>query len=456
MVLSPVRTRITLLATVLVAATLALASFALLRVLDTQLTQHSDGALRARAVDLAAQLESGVVLRVVQPVTDEGFVQVVAQDGRVLAASPNLRDAAPVVSPNDVVSGLEVLEVRGPDDGETESYRVWRIAVATSGGGTATVLVGESLESTREATGALRTALGVGVPVLLLLLALGTWVVVGRALARVDRVRREVDAIGNDDLGRRLEPGTPDEVGRLVSTLNDLLDRIELGQARQRDFVADASHELQSPITAFRAQLEVARAHPVGVDWAELVDELLEDTDRMQDLVGDLLVLAGIESGAPRRAELDLRALAGDAVAACRTTLDVTLGPGPPVLVTGDGAGIARAVRNLLDNAVEHAASGVVVEVRTAGAMALVRVADDGPGVPESHRDLVFDRFHRVDSARSRDGRGTGLGLAIARSMARAHGGDVVLLDAVPGTAGGGVFELRVPITSVPSAAGAP
>lgn len=437
-----VRARITALALVVSSLVLVLAGAALLNVLGSELTSQGDAAARARVAELVEQATAGALDRRIPPVTDDGFVQVLDRDGTVLASSPNL-PAAPVDAPATAPETLHVLELTAPDDDETERYRTWRTAVETDAG-TVTVLVGTSLESATEATGTLRTALTLGIPLMLALLGLGTWYVVGRALGRVDRVRAAVERIPEDDLSRRLEPGSPDEVGRLVETMNRLLARVDDFQRRQRDFVADASHELQSPLTAFRAQLEVAQAHPESADWHALTTDLLEDTDRMEELVHDLLLLAVGETPRPDTdGTVDVSRLVDDEVArlVVRPDVSVRSETGLPAEVRGDRGELGRVVANLLENAVTHAASQVTVNVTREAGSIVIRVVDDGPGVPADQVDRVFERFFRGDAARSRADRGTGLGLAIARTLSRRHGGDVVL---VPGT-GGTTFEVRLP-----------
>jgi signal transduction histidine kinase len=440
-----VRARITALATAASAVVLVLAAVVLVTALDQQLTSQGDGAAKARAEDIARDAVRGHVDREIQPATDDGLVQVVDQSGAVLGASRNVRGDAAIAAPSRTADGPRVQTITAPDDNETERYRVWTVAVATDRG-VLTVFAGTSLETVSEATRTLRGAMFAGVPMMLLLVAAGTWLVVGRALSRVERVRREVDEIGDDDIARRLEPGTADEVGRLIATLNALLERLDGARREQRDFVADASHELQSPITAFRAQLEVARTHPDRADWKALVDDLLEDTTRMEVLVRDLLVLAAGESPEPSaRTLVDLADVVTEAVASVDASgRTVTVHASDGVVVRGDPAPLTRTVRNLVDNAVRHAASEVEVAVRREGGGAVVRVADDGPGVAPDQVDSIFRRFHRGDASRSRADTGTGLGLAIARTLARRYGGDVVLEADGPGA----VFTLRLPVPS--------
>lgn len=332
-----------------------------------------------------------------------------------------------------------------PDDDETERYRLW----AGAGGspdGPVVVYVGSSLESVREASGTLRQSLLVGGPLVLVLLAAGTWLVLGGALRRVDRIRVEVDEITEDRLDRRVpESGVQDEVGRLATTMNRMLGRLQASRDRQQAFVADVSHDLQSPLASQRAQLEVARAHPESTDVDALTSDLLATTAGMEQLVHDLLFLAASDANAPAAppSDLDLEDVALEEAArargAARVALDTSQVSAAPV--RANRSEVQRIVRNLLDNALAHARSSVTLVVTTDGPFALLEVLDDGPGVPESERELVFDRFRRGDAARSRHHAGSGLGLPIARTLAERNGGSLDLVPDGPG----GHFALRLP-----------
>jgi signal transduction histidine kinase len=240
-------------------------------------------------------------------------------------------------------------------------------------------------------------------------------------------------------------PPVDDEVGRLATTMNRMLDRIESSSRRQRDFVADASHELQSPLAAVRAQLEVALTHPSGTDWSTLAKDLLSDSEQMERLVRDLLFLAREDDASVvRREELvDLDDVVLEEVARLRghgaVPVDATAVSAAPV--RGDPDELRRLVRNLLGNAVTYAGTTVTVGLTTVGAHARLEVRDDGPGVPTGDRDRIFDRFFRADTARTRGSGGTGLGLAIARSVATRHGGTLVLA----GSEHGACFVLELP-----------
>ncbi len=438
------RTRATVLATVITGLTLLAASVALVLTLDSRLTAGADDLSRSRVNDLLDLAASGDLPATLTNVNDDGVAQVVSADGRVLAASPNI-EGRPRITPFDPGAELAVRTVDGPDDQEIERYRLWA-GTGDSPAGPVTVYVGSSLESVHEASATLRRSLYVGGPLVLLLLAVGTWLVLGGALRRVDRIRTEVDAITEDRLDRRVpESDVDDEVGRLAATMNRMLGRLETARTRQHEFVADVSHDLQSPLAAQRTELEVARAHPESTDLDQLTADLLATNAEMEHLVRDLLFLAAADSGAPPSppAALDLedvvleeaeRARAGD-----RVRLDTTAVSAAPAYA--NRAEVQRIVRNLLDNALAHADSVVELRVNTGAGEACLDVLDDGAGVAAAERDRIFDRFHRGDTARSRHTSGSGLGLAIARTLAERNGGGLELAD----SGSGAHFVLRLP-----------
>lgn len=442
------RTRASLLATLITGITLLLASVALVLVLEDRLTAGTDALSRQRVDDLLSLAERDALPRTITTIDDEGVAQVVGDDGRVLAASANIAGAPPIgdLRPDH----LTVRTLEAPDDDETETYRVW-VARGDSPDGPVTVYVGDSLESVDEASSTLRTALYVGGPLVLLLLAAGTWLVLGRALRRVDAIRAEVDTITEDRLDRRVPAGgSADEVGRLATTMNRMLGRLETARDRQQAFVADVSHDLQSPLAAQRAQLEVARAHPESTDVDALAADLLATNAEMEHLVRDLLFLAAADAGAPPSPadHVDLDDVVLEEAARARSTtglrIDTTAVSAAPV--RANRAELQRLVRNLLDNALAHARSTVLLELHAADGVARLDVRDDGSGVPEAERERVFERFHRADTARTRHTGGSGLGLPIARTLAERSGGTLELADD-PGAAAGAHFVLRLPTT---------
>ncbi|GAA2762939.1 HAMP domain-containing sensor histidine kinase [Streptomyces paradoxus] len=461
-----VRARATLGATLVVAVALVAAGAAVLLSLRSNLIGEAGTQAERSARAVASELAAGTPYDKLSGLDgDDGPVQVLDEHKRLVAASEDLEQISgtdsgqvkprPASTPSgdgdddsdDAGEALEPGEISGESvfsngsatiDGEAQDYRFAAVEVETHDRGHLKVYAGSPLAAEH---GAVRTALTVmliGFPLLLGVVAAVTWLVTRRALRPVEGIRREMAAITrSEDLARRVpEPDTHDEIARLASTTNETLAALETSVERQRRFVADASHELRSPIASLRTQLEVAAAHPELLD----LDGAVEDTVRLQRLAADLLLLARLDAGERLGdARIDLAGLAREE-AEGRTGVTVDAEPAD---VAGSRGQLGRVLANLLDNAQRHARSAVTVSVRREGDRAVVGVADDGDGVPEADRERIFERFVRLDAARSRDDGGAGLGLAIARDVAVRHGGT---LTAGKGPAGGALFELRLPL----------
>ncbi|WP_169946226.1 cell wall metabolism sensor histidine kinase WalK [Microbispora sp. H11081] len=273
----------------------------------------------------------------------------------------------------------------------------------------------------------------------LLLTALTGWTayrVTGRALRPVEAIRTELAEITEKNPGGRVpEPPGDDEISRLAQAANDALSRLDMSIQRQRQFAADASHELLTPITAIRAQLEGARLHPEDTD--EAVGAALRDTERLEAIVSDLLLLARIPTLPETvREELDLSHLVVCEVERRQERLPTHMHNTPGVMVRGLRRHLARVVTNLLDNAERHALTLVCVRVERTEHEAVLYVRNDGRPISEADRERIFERFYRTDAARSRDRGGTGLGLAIAREVVEAHGGSIRVEDVTDGEPG--------------------
>ncbi|MER7503613.1 HAMP domain-containing sensor histidine kinase [Nonomuraea pusilla] len=282
----------------------------------------------------------------------------------------------------------------------------------------------------------------VGSAALAAVTGIGVSHVVARTLAPVDHIRSRLAEITAGDQSMRVPvPDTDDEIRSLAVTANETLERLEQAIEQQRRFASDASHDLRSPITAMRAQLEDAMLHPEDADWQEMGEELLASLDRLQAIVTDLLTLAKLDAGAPGNLEsVDLAELVAAETSRPRRKRVVT-SLQPDVVVTGDRLRLARLLTNLLDNAERHAESTIIVTVRK-NHQATLEVLDDGAGVAPEHREMVFRRFTRLDASRSRDAGGTGLGLPIAREIAEHHGGTLTIEDSDIGAR----FVLRIPL----------
>ncbi len=276
----------------------------------------------------------------------------------------------------------------------------------------------------------------------MLLVGLSTYFVTTLTLRSVAALRHgaaDITAAGLS--GQRLPvPGAQDEIHRLAVTLNQMLDRIESATSRQRTFVGDAAHELRSPLASLRVQLEVAQRLGPDTDWPDLIDDVLIDVSRLDRLVEDLLALARLDetgAGSARYESVDLGALVQSIMPTyehARVPVECTAAS--EVVVLGERDALHRVVVNLVDNAVRYASSRVDVAVDTDGPSARLAVTDDGPGLPESERERVFDRFYRSESSRSRDSGGTGLGLPIVRDLLRAHEATVRLTARPDGESG--------------------
>ncbi len=445
------RIRLTALATLVVAAGLVVGAILMVVLLRHSLTSSLDDGARRTGRQVAAM---GVPPPDPIPVGGGNIVvvQVVNPQNRVIgAAGPTADHLFPLLQPNELaqVRSGKVLHLNGNRAGVTGSLRVVAVP-AGSGGARATVVVAVDPSGIGQSSQALRNQLFIFVPILVLALALLSYFVIGRALRPVEDLRRgaaEISGAAGDAATRRLPvPAGRDEVHRLALTLNDMLTRLDAASAGQRAFIADAAHELRSPLASLRAQLEVAQHLGPRADWPRTADGALIDIGRLSRLVDDLLLLARLdESAGVRRSVVDLPALVAEVAAGyehARVPVHVTSeGSG---LVEGDADGLRRVVRNLLDNAVRHASGQVAVTTSGSSRRVVLNVTDDGPGIAEADRERVFDRFTRLDDARSRDAGGSGLGLAIVRDLVRAHGGTVALGEA--GSGPGLRVTVRLPV----------
>lgn len=437
--LGSVRARTTLTASLVVAAALAVSAAGVLLTLRYSLERAGDDVAQTRLHDLAVLASADALPPTLAASGEDDVAQVVDDSAEVVAATSNYLGYPAIADFVPDGDEPEVRTVTGvPHDDEFEDYRVWAVNAETARG-PLTVYVATSLESVSEAMEAVRTGLVIVVPPLLAVLALITWIMLGRALRPVEAIRAEVADITDHALDRRVPvPTSRDEIGRLAETMNAMLDRLEAASERQRVFVGDASHELQSPLASVRAQLEVALAHPAKADWPAVAADMLADTQRMERLVRDLLFLARTDDSrapSPKRL-LDLDDITLDEVTRMRATTGVRVDTSrvSAAPVRGNRDELTRLTRNLLENAVRHAASAVRVELSSHNSGVRLVVQDDGPGVPPQLRRRIFDRFMRIDDARDRDHGGTGLGLAIVKGIVERHGGFIKVEDSDPGT----------------------
>jgi signal transduction histidine kinase len=350
-------------------------------------------------------------------------------------------------TPDLVSDGTTSVQISGPGYLPVPALRASpgstaQLTLVNTRFGTYVVMAQTSLAATDSALVTLTWSWGGICLVILLAVAVMTRRAASSALRPIEAIRAEFADITTRDLHRRVPlPPSRDEVNRLAVTMNTTLDRLERAVGRHRQFVADASHELRSPIAALRTELELALDHPSQIDWSTSARDALADTRRLERLTDDLLFLARIDAAEPtRNTDVDLAALvAGQARR--RPVVRTHLAAGP-VAVHGNPAHLERLLTNLLDNAQRHCRNHVDAHLSASPATVEIHIDDDGGGVAPADRDRVFDRFTRLDDARTRDHGGTGLGLAIARDIAHRHAGTLHVGDA---PTGGARFTVRLP-----------
>jgi len=306
-----------------------------------------------------------------------------------------------------------------------------------------TLLVGASALADIEAsTTALRAALLVTIPLVVIWFGLMAWWLTGRALQPVMGITNQVEAISTKSLDRRVPvPSGGDEVARLASVMNQMLERLEAGDERQQQFSADASHELRSPLTTIRAAAEAIELNPDSDRTQVLAGHVVAETERMDLLISDLLELARLANGEPLpHILINLGHVAETVVDDSGVEIVAT----PDVMVYGDKKQLTRLMRNLVENAQRHAAQHVRVSVTKGDGVAVLIVEDDGPGIADDDRSKIFERFSRLDDDRSRKSGGSGLGLALARSIAEGHRGAITVDES--DVLGGARFSVAIPL----------
>ena len=436
---STVRVRTTLGAVAVLGLSLIVTSVALVVFIRRSLTEDVRVAGRVRAAPIARDLSRGMRPAVfTDTFGDDEYVQILDGNGRVIASSENMAGAPP---PATHLQDGGSVEVDVPFDDDPF------LAVADGSADGRTVIVGRSLDNVVESSSALVGILLIGVPLLVLFTGAVAWRLVGKALSPVEAIRSQVETISMKDLHRRVPaPETEDEIGRLAATMNQMLGRLEQGRARQRRFVSDASHELRSPVASIRQHAEVAIAHPASTSTLDLATLVLSENVRLQTLVEDLLLLTRMDEYAAdgRRDPVDLDDIVLAHMERIRAGNDRALDTSgiSAGRVLGDRRQLDRLVANLVDNAARHSERALVVSLVEEGGEVILRVDDDGPGVPPADRSRIFERFVRLEEARDRDSGGAGLGLAIVAEVARSHGG-VASADRSP--LGGSRFEVRLP-----------
>ncbi|MEU8820273.1 ATP-binding protein [Actinoplanes sp. NPDC048796] len=434
-----VRMRSALAAGVVVAVASVIAGGILLVTARGLLLEDVRAAADDRADQVAAAVASGDRFALRFALREDSWgsrVQVVDPTGTVIARSGVSRVPISTLRP---AAGHDAYE-------KTANFWIQATGVSTPSG-ERIVVVAVSLELVRYGTRAILTALLVGLPILAVLVGVAVFFFVGRTLRPVEAMRGRAASITATNLHERLPvPVAEDEIAALARTMNTMLDRIEASATAQRRFVADASHELRSPLTTIHANADLlAGVAGLGETPARSVRRIHQESARMSRLVDDLLLLARSDDQelAVRREDVDLDDLVyaeRDRIAVEHPGLDIQ-GTVDPARVCGDRDQLARVLRNLTDNSLRYARSTVTVSSAAGRDFAEIVVGNDGPPIAPENRERVFDRFVRLDDSRSRGSGGTGLGLAIAREITLAHGGTLEVLDLREGAA----MRVRIP-----------
>jgi heavy metal sensor kinase len=390
--------------------------------------QDVDDAARSTAAELSS---------------DDQMLAIFNNQGHLLAESGREPDL-PITLPSlgEIPSGEPVLYTISESDEKDDRHRIAvRMLTVSPARVPYIVMVGNSLDDTDEELSFLREILFSVVPLGLLVAGLGGWFLARQSLAPVVAMAERARRLGVGDVGGRLPVANPrDELGQLAGTFNELLGRLGASLEQQRLFMADASHELRTPVATARTAAGVAlqRPHRDEAEYRDTLEIIEQQTARLSRIVDDMFLLARADAGnfPIRKTPMYLDEVLGDVVRAARVLatprqVDIRLVSEEGLAATGDEEMIKRMIVNVLDNAVRHAPAGSVVDVRLqrGGAGYEVAVSDRGPGIPEPAQPHIFERFYRADPARSRaNDSGAGLGLALARWIARAHDGDVWLL----------------------------
>lgn len=433
-------------AALVVGVVLLIAAVAMLGLLRHSLTRELDVAADTRTVQIAEDLQrsggSNLSDDALAPAGQVVAVQVIAPGGQIAWRSAQ-KLGTPLTTRRPAGEHAVGLPAAA---GYDEDLRVAARTVTTPGG-TYTILVAADTESVEHAMTEVAVLLAMGGPLVVLAAAAATYLLVGRSLRSVEAIRSQVAQISARALSQRVPvPVARDEIARLAETMNEMLARVEAGHRAQQRFVGDASHELRSPLATVTAALELARDRPQAWDRDLIDGALLPETERMRQLVENLLTLAAAdEHGLElRTGDVDLDDLADAEAATLRLRGDVWVRTAiVPVRVIGDRPRLARALRNIADNAAAHARARVAITVTGTGGRARMIVDDDGPGIAPADRERVFGRFVRLDDDRARSTGGSGLGLAIVAEIVAAHGGSVTI-DESPW--GGARFVLELPV----------
>jgi signal transduction histidine kinase len=433
-------------ATALAAVTFAAGGSIALRLYHDNLVSTVQSGVRSAARAVADAAHRGHLPDPIPMPVSSGVprIQVLDAGGQVVTGDPVSAGAPPMTGLAD--AALDTVTTV-TDPANLPERRAAVTALRTAGPqGPLTVVAAGSLDAADAETSTAIELSAMAGGICLALIALVSWATAGRTLRRVELLRSHASTITADGgPDGRLPVSGGDELARLGATLNEMLTALAHSAERQRRFVADAAHELRTPIAGLAASIDVARYHPETIDQTAWTAELAEGHHRLGQLVDDLLELASLDGGQPsRRLPTNLAHMATDAARRpAPTGVELRLGAIHPATVIGEPVQLERIITNLVDNALRYAHATVTLDVACRNGQAELTVADDGPGIPPTDRQRIFDRFVRLDDHRARPGGGSGLGLALVHDLVAAHSGAVTVGDRPDG---GAVFTVRLPL----------
>ncbi|MBG6108630.1 HAMP domain-containing sensor histidine kinase [Frigoribacterium sp. CG_9.8] len=453
-----VRERVAAAASIVLAVTLLIGAIVLVALVDSSLQNNLDTAAVTRAEDVSAAITANGMKSTIPSSGDDGsLVQIINSAGIVVSSTENFAGERALLNipPRQRQTTLLTIDNAPIGDG-SDTVRVAAEPIQLPSG-PGWVYVANSLAQLHSATKSLVLLLGIGLPILLIIVVGTVWFAVGRALRPVEQIRRRTIQIRGDFTQRVPVPPSDDEIGRLARTVNDMLDRLAAAADQERRFVGDASHELRSPLAAIRAQIDVALEHPESEDPQRVFQTIQTQTEDMTQLLEDLLFLARVSEDQTNYAapDVDLDEVLVQEVRRLHhahrvkqnTAVTVRISHLDAVRMPGSARDLARMIANLLNNAADFAKTEVTVELHVVETENIyITVTDDGPGIAKTDRERIFDRFTRLDDSRSRATAhtSTGLGLAIAQQIANRHAGTIVA-SARTDTQPGAVITISLP-----------